>query len=110
MANVTSRALQKLESANEEIIDSIGGQLAALRREIAAISSAIRGRSSPNFAESALETVRDQGAEAARQLGRQAFIASRAARENPIPVIVGVASIALISALVFTRPDRRWRR
>ena len=49
-----------------------------------------------------VDQVRHQGAVAAKQISRQANVASRAVQENPIPVIVALGTIALISALIFT--------
>ena len=37
------------------------------------------------------------------QVNRQASVAGKAIQENPVPVIVALGTIALISALIFSR-------
>jgi hypothetical protein len=41
--------------------------------------------------------------QAAREMGRQAQVASRAAREAPVPTIVALATVALLARLLLSR-------
>jgi hypothetical protein len=50
--------------------------------------------------------VRHQGAAVARQVSKQASVAGRAVQDNPVPVIVALGTIALLSALIFGRDQR----
>ena len=47
--------------------------------------------------------MRKGGELVARQVGRNAGRAGKAVQENPVPVIVALGTIALISALIFRR-------
>ncbi|MCS6761786.1 MAG: hypothetical protein MO846_07265 [Candidatus Devosia symbiotica] len=47
--------------------------------------------------------IRHQERVVGRQISRQANIASKAVRDNPMPVIVALGTITLISALIFLR-------
>jgi hypothetical protein len=112
MATATRRTIKRIEDTSGDIGNNIGAQIAALRREIAAISSAIEDFNGPSVGDlrhgavELVDQVRHQGAVAARQIGRQANVAGQVVRENPIPVIVALGTIALISALIFTRDQR----
>lgn len=112
MATNAKRTIKRIEDAGEDVAENLGAQLAALRREIATISSAVEEYGGPavhdmrHNAVELVDQVRHQGAAAARQIGKQANVAGHAVRENPIPVIVALGAIALISAVIFTRDQR----
>lgn len=109
MATATKRTIKSLENAGGEASDALLDQLASLRKEIASISEAVSdygGHTLSDVQHNAValaKEVRHQGAVVARQANRQAGIAGKAIQENPIPVIVALGTIALISALIFTR-------
>ena len=109
MAIAAKRALRQAEETGEEMIDNLSRQIAALRKEIASISDAVSDYSGPTFddfqhnAAAIAKEVRQQGQVVARQVSRQATHASKAVQENPVPVLVALGTIALISALIFTR-------
>ncbi|MBE0580711.1 hypothetical protein [Devosia sp.] len=109
MATAAKRALKSVENAGESVSDALLDQIAALRNEIAAISEAVSdygGHSLSDVQHNAValaKEVRHQGAVVARQVNRQAGAAGKAIQENPIPVIVVLGTIALLSALIFTR-------
>jgi len=112
MATASSRALRKIESANEDIADSVSAQLKQLRRDLDSITEAIGDYSSRHLAKDAsrlghqaVDIVRHQGAVTAKQISHQADVAGRAVRENPIPVIAVLGALALASALIFTRDE-----
>jgi len=109
MAIAAKRALRQAEASGEEMIDNLSRQIASLRKEIASISDAVSEYSGPTFddfqhnAAAIAKEVRQQGQVVARQVGRQATYAGKAVQENPVPVLVALGTIALISAFIFTR-------
>jgi hypothetical protein len=109
MATSAKRALKSVDNAGESVSDALLDQIAALRNEIAAISEAVSdygGHSLSDVQHNAValaKEVRHQGAVVARQVNRQAGAAGKAIQENPIPVIVVLGTIALLSALIFMR-------
>ncbi len=112
MAASAKRALKTVEDAGEGMSDALLEQIAALRKEISAISDAVSdygGHQLDDMQHNAValaREVRHQGAAVAKQVGRQASVASRAVQENPVPVIVALGTIALLSALIFARDQR----
>ena len=112
MAASAKRALKTVEDAGEGMSDALLEQIAALRKEISAISDAVSdygGHQLDDMQHNAValaREVRHQGAVVAKQVGRQASVASRAVQENPVPVIVALGTIALLSALIFARDQR----
>lgn len=109
MATAAKRAIKRIEDTSDDIGEGLSAQIAALRDEIASIADSVsnyNGHALSDVQHNAVALagqVRHQGAVAARQIGRQANVAGRAVQENPIPVIVALGTIALISALIFTR-------
>jgi hypothetical protein len=109
MATSAKRALKSVENAGDSVAETLLDQIAALRKEIAAISEAVSeygGHSLSDVQHGAValaKEVRHQGAVVARQVNRQAGVAGKAIQENPVPVIVVLGTIALLSALIFTR-------
>lgn len=104
MATAAKRTLKRVEDAG----DDLAAQIASLRDEIASISDSVSRYGNSHFrdvqhnAVAVVDQVRQQGAVAARQINRQAHVAGKAVQENPIPVIVALGTIALISALIFS--------
>ena len=109
MATSARRTLKTVEDAGDSVSDALFDQIAALRKEIAAISDAVgdygghRLSDVQHNAAALAKEVRHQGAVVARQVNRQAGVAGKAIQDNPIPVIVVLGTIALVSALIFTR-------
>jgi hypothetical protein len=109
MATSARRVIKQVEDSGEELSGNIAQQIASLRKEIAAIADAVSdygGSSLGDVQHNALalaKEVRHQGTVVARQVGRQANAASKVVQENPVPVIVALGTIALISALIFSR-------
>jgi phage host-nuclease inhibitor protein Gam len=112
MATTAQRSIKRIRDTGNDIENDLAEQIAALREEIASISTSVSKYSNSRLhdmqdnAVAVVDQVRHQGAVAARQIGRQANVAGRAVQENPIPVIVALGTIALISALIFTATDR----
>lgn len=111
MATAAKRTIKR-NGDSDDFGEGIATQIAALREEIAAISDSVNKYSNHRLSDAqhnavaVVDQVRHQGVVAARQIGRQANVAGRAVQENPIPVIVALGTVALISALIFTAHDR----
>ncbi|MHA6692605.1 hypothetical protein [Devosia sp. A449] len=109
MATAAKRTLKTVEDASENMSDALHDQVANLRKEIAAISSAVSEYSGgalddvQHNAVAIAKEVRHQGAVVAKQVGRQANAAGKAVQENPVPALVALGVIALLSTLIFTR-------
>lgn len=109
MATSAKRALKSVETAGDSVSDALFDQIAALRKEIASISEAVGdygGHTLGDLQHNAValaKEVRHGSAVMARQVNRQATVAGKAIQENPVPVIVVLGTIALLSALIFTR-------
>lgn len=112
MATAAKRIVKTTENAGESVSEALFDQVAALRREVASIADAVgdyRDHTLGGVQHNALALAREvghQGAVVARQVSRQASVAGRAVHDNPVPVIVALGAIALLSALVFTRGQR----
>ncbi|MGV8955278.1 MAG: hypothetical protein ACOH2M_29550 [Cypionkella sp.] len=112
MATTAQRSIKRLRDTGRDVEHDLSEQIDALREELASISNSVRKYSNSHLhdigdnAVAVVDQVRHQGAVAARQISRQANVAGRAVQENPIPVIVALGTIALISALIFTATDR----
>lgn len=112
MASAAKRTIKTIEDTGEGVSDALFEQLAALRKEIASISEAVSDYGGDTLgdmqhnARALAKEVRHQGAVVAREVNRQASVAGKAIQENPVPVIVALGTIALLSALVFMRDQR----
>ena len=109
MATAAKRTLKSVEDVTENASDALFEKLASLRKELAAVSEAVSEYSGHSLedvqhnATALARQVRHQGAVVAKQVSRQAGVAGKAVQENPVPVIVVLGTIALLSALLFTR-------
>lgn len=109
MAISAKRTLRAARRDGEDITDALLDQIASLRKEIAAIGDAVNdygGHTLSDVQHNAValaKEVRHQGAVALREANKQAQVAGKVVQENPIPVIVVLGTIALLSALLFTR-------
>ena len=109
MATSAKRTIKAVENAGDSISDTLFDQIAALRKDIGAISDALSDYGGHSLGEvqhnavALAREVRHQGAAVARQVNRQASIAGRAIHDNPVPVVVVLGTIALLSALIFRR-------
>ncbi len=109
MAASAKRSLKSIENTAESATEALNEQIAALREELASISHAVSNYSGHTFSDvqhnvaALAKEARHHGAAVARQVNRQAGVAGQAIKENPVPVIVALGTIALLSALVFTR-------
>lgn len=107
MASSIRRAIRPIENSGADIAE----QVLALREEISSLADAVArysGHSANDLGHNALELasqVSHQGAVAARNIGRQANAAGRVVRDNPVPALVALGTVALIAALVFTRDE-----
>jgi hypothetical protein len=109
MAFLSARALRHAETVSEDTIDNLSRQISLLRRELASVSEAVNdysGNKLESVQHSALALARDlshNGKDIARHVSRQARFASKTVQSNPVPVVVALGTIALLSAFLFTR-------
>lgn len=109
MAITAKRTIRAARKDGEDITEALMDQIAVLRKELAEITDAVNDYSGNAFhdvqqnAVAIAKEVRHQGTIALRQANKQAQVASKAVQENPIPVIAVLGTIALLSALLFTR-------
>ena len=109
MAIAGKRALKHAEASGEELIDNLSRQIAMLRKEIAAITEAVNDYSGSTLedvqhnAVALAREMRKGGELVVRQVGRNAERAGKAVQENPVPVVVALGTIALLSSLIFRR-------
>jgi len=109
MATSAKRTIKTIEDAGDSVSDALLEQIASLRKELASISDAVSDYGGHRLSDvqhnavALAKEVRHQGAVVARQVNRQATVAGKAIQDNPIPVIVALGTIALLSALIFTR-------
>jgi hypothetical protein len=111
MATTAKRALKVIDDTRDDASDALLKQIAALRKEIATISEAVGDYGGHTFSDvqhnaaALAKEVRHQGAVVAREVNRQASVAGKAIQQNPVPVIVVLGTIVLLSALIFTRDE-----
>lgn len=96
-----------------EVSDNVSHHLAALRREVMALSGdagryghTLADRYGPRLAHGAGEigeALAQQGAVVARQLGRQAKRVGRAAKHDPATTLAAVVGVACLASLVLGR-------
>lgn len=113
MAMSNRRAWHQAEESGEAILDGLQHQLSALRKQVDQLSNSVGSYgdgSLSDFHHNALALAREmqhQGRAVSRQVGRevgrQAHVAGNVVRENPVPALVTLGTIALLSAMVFTR-------
>lgn len=109
MAITANRILRAARKDGEDMTHALLDQIADLRRELAEISDAVNGYGSHAFGDvqhnavALAQEVRHQGGLALRQANKQAHVAGKAVQDNPLPVIAVLGTIALLSALLFTR-------
>jgi hypothetical protein len=109
MAFLPARAFRRAETVSEDTIDDLSRQISLLRRELASVSEAVNDYSGSTFEtvqHGALALARDlshNSRDIARQVSQQAKLAGKTVQSNPVPVVVALGTIALLSAFLFTR-------
>lgn len=109
MAITAKRTLKAARKDGAEITETLLDQIAILRKEIAEISDAVNDYSGHTIhdvqrsAAALAQEVRQHGAVALREANKHAHIATRVVRDNPVPAIAIVGTIALLSALLLAR-------
>ncbi len=92
-----------------DMIDTLSNQIAQLRKELASVKTALGHYSENTFddvqhnALALAREVRHGGKVVARQVSRQANVAGKVVQEHPVPVLIALGTIALLSTLLFTR-------
>jgi hypothetical protein len=102
--NLAKRHVDELE---DDVHTALDKRIASLRHELASISEAVHNFSIDTYdgALDMVDDVRHQAARAGRQIGRQANAAGHVIKDNPVPITVVLAVIALLSAVVLQRRD-----
>jgi ElaB/YqjD/DUF883 family membrane-anchored ribosome-binding protein len=92
-----------------DMLDNLSDQIALLRKELESVRSAVRhygGDTLEDVQHNALalaREVRQGGKVVARNLSKQASVAGKVVQDNPVPVVVALGTIALLSTLLLTR-------
>jgi len=95
MARTAKSALSIAEDIGTSGSDALRERIEALREEIAAISEAA--------SEYAGNTLPDNARALATEVRRQASAAGQSMRDNPVPVVLALGVIVLLSAWAFAR-------
>lgn len=105
----TQRAFKSIDRAGDDVVAALMDQVADLRKQVDRL-----GNKANDYGDDMLHDLQDnvtalakearhQGAVALRQANKQVHVASKAVQENPVPVLVALGTLALVSALVFRR-------
>jgi ElaB/YqjD/DUF883 family membrane-anchored ribosome-binding protein len=109
MATQTRRAIKQIEDTRDDVADTLLASLTSLRKEIATLAESVNDYGGNRLSDlqhgatALAREVQQQLPAVAKQASRQAGIAARAVRNDPLPTIVMLGTIALVSALVFRR-------
>ena len=108
----THKALKVMEHGRETAADVLGERIARLREEIGELAHGLQdygGHRYEDLQHHASALVRDLSRQlpaATEELGRHARSAGRAVQRDPVPFLVAVGTVALLSRL-FMRGNRR---
>jgi hypothetical protein len=100
-------AKRHVDELEEDVHTALDKRIARLRHELASITEAVHSFSIDTY-DGALDMVDDarhQAARAGRHIGRQANAAGHVIKDNPVPITVVLAAIALLTAVVLQRRD-----
>lgn len=113
MAKASSRAVRSVEHAGGEVADRLMHAVAGLRQEIASVAAAVNDYGAPRVrdfqhdlqhgASALAHDLQRQLPVVARQVSRRAGVASRAVVNDPVPAIVVVGTLALLTSLFLRR-------
>ena len=100
-----SKAAERVSDISDEVEDDLESRFAELREQVLVIRDQLE-----EFAADRMDDVKEvaaetlhQGGRAVRAAGRQANAVGTAVRNDPLPVIVGLGVIALLTALLVER-------
>jgi multidrug resistance efflux pump len=109
MAIFDMKAFRHAEATTEDALDTLSRQIASLRKEVASITESVNDYSGSALgdvqhnARAIAKEVRRGSQLVARQVARQASHAGEALRDNPVPVLVALGTLALLTTLIFSR-------
>ena len=92
-----------------DMLDNLSSQIALLRKELDAVRAAVSHYGGDTFGDvqhnalALAREVRQGGKLVARNISRQASVAGKVVHDHPVPVVVALGTIALLSTLIFTR-------
>jgi len=100
-------AKAEVEELDEEFHNAFDERLAALRGEIASLAETVHDFTLDAYdgALDVVDDVRHQAARAGRQIGKSVNATGHVIKENPVPTIAVLGTIALLAALAFQRND-----
>ena len=107
----TGRAFHMIERNRDYGADVLAECVARLREDVRELASALRDQGAHRYgdlqhnASALVHDLRRQLPVATEELGRQARLAGRAVQRDPVPLLVTVGTIALLSSL-FRRSRR----
>lgn len=108
----THKALKVIEHSREQAADVLGERIARLREDLGELAHGVQDYGSHRYGDlqhQASALVRDLGRHlpaATEELGRHARSAGRAVRRDPVPFLVAVGTVALLSSLFRRRNSR----
>lgn len=103
MATSNIKPIRQAEHVAEDVSEHLNSQIAALRRQIATISSSLDDMRGSIDTHELRDEVAHRARTAARYVGQQASTASHVIRENPLQTAAALTAVALLAALVFRR-------
>jgi ElaB/YqjD/DUF883 family membrane-anchored ribosome-binding protein len=112
MAHFADRTLRLLNERGHDLPDRLGRQLASLQDAISTIARNLgdaggkRLGEAQHEAEALADSAREHLPVLARQVANKAGRATRALRDDPVPAMVMVGTIALLASLIFREGDR----
>jgi len=103
MASSNIKPIRQAEHVMEDVSDRVGDQIAALRRQIASVSSSLDDMRDSMHSRHLRDEMGHRARDAARYVGHQANTAGSVMRDNPLQTAAALAAVALLAALVFRR-------
>jgi len=103
MATSNIKPIRQAEHVVEDMSEHMSSQIAALRRQLAAVSSSLEEMRESMNAHEFRDEVAHRARAAARYVGHQANSAGNVGRENPLQTAAALTAVALLAALVFRR-------
>lgn len=108
-----SRSLAPLRHFGAQHTPDLSHQVSDLAQEVAAIAASLGRQARPALADAGhsavefAEHLAQQMAPMAKQFRRRAKAAGRMMRDDPVPAVVAVGTLALLAMLLMSRPHSR---